>query len=49
MSNVLVGIVLSLIFVCSRMMTCGVMANFNMGGKGTKRGFRKTTYIKGYK
>ena len=46
MSNILVGIVLSLIFVCSGMMTYGVMANFNVDGKGTKRGFRKTNVYK---
>lgn len=46
MSNIVVEIVLSFIFVCSRMMTYGVMANFNMDGKGTKRGFRKTNVYK---
>ena len=28
------------------MMTCGFKANFNMDGKGTKRGFRKTNVYK---
>ena len=46
MSNILVGIVLSFMFVCSWMMTYGVMANFNMDGKATKRGFRKTNVYK---
>ena len=46
MSNILVGIVLSFVFVCSRMITYGVMANFNMDGKGMKRGLRKTNAYK---
>ena len=46
MSNILVGIVLSFVFVCSRMITYGVMANFNMDGKGTKEGSGRQMHIK---